>query len=336
MQGIGQTISPAEAPAHQATSARRDWVGIVANAHSGIGRGRARVERLIRELGALGLPAQVAWTLAERSQLVAEAGRDPRSRCLVAVGGDGTVADLVNERPEVPITVLPAGTENLFAQHFGMKRRPSAVAATVAAGRVEPLDLGFAAGRRFALMLGVGFDADVVSRHHRSRIGSSGAMRPTHRGAYFDSVLRASCSYRFPNLTVSVADPGREETLIGTSAFVFNLPRYALGLPFAPRARGDDGLLDLVVFRDPGPWRALHYLWLVLRRAHLDRQGVYHRRVANVEVASAEPVPIQLDGDPAGILEPTGGDGSTWSVRVLPRAIRVVVPASYARPSAAG
>src|SRR5262245_9704454 len=100
------------------------WVGIAANPGSGRGRGRRQVERLGQELERRGLRARVAWTLEERSALVAESGCDPHCRCLVAAGGDGTVAALVNERPRVPITVLPAGTENLFARHFGLTRRP--------------------------------------------------------------------------------------------------------------------------------------------------------------------------------------------------------------------
>src|SRR6185437_12566688 len=106
------------------TVSRRPWVGIAANSGSGLGGGRRKVERLVVELGCRGLAARVAWTLAERADLVADAARDAHCRCLVAAGGDGTVAALVNERPAVPITVLPTGTENLFARHFGLGRRP--------------------------------------------------------------------------------------------------------------------------------------------------------------------------------------------------------------------
>src|SRR6202023_76565 len=92
--------------------ARPAWVGIAANTGSGRGQGRIKVERLVRELERADLPARVAWTLDERAALVADSADDSGCRCLVAVGGDGTVAALVNERPTVPITVLPCGTEN--------------------------------------------------------------------------------------------------------------------------------------------------------------------------------------------------------------------------------
>jgi diacylglycerol kinase family enzyme len=264
--------------------------------------------------------------VTERTALVEASAREPGCRCLVAAGGDGTVAALVNERPRVPITVLPAGTENLFARHFALGRDPARLAGVIAAGRVARIDLGLSGARRFTLMAGLGFDADVVNRHHALRVGRAGVARPTHRAAYVESVLRSSLGYRFPPLTVTIADEGREETLVGTSVFLFNLPRYALGLPFAPGAQGDDGWLDLVVFRKAGPLRALHYLWLVVRGLHLDRPGVYHRKVRRVSVSAPEPVPIQLDGDPGGYISPDTGAEGAWSAEVIPGAIDVLVP----------
>jgi diacylglycerol kinase family enzyme len=320
----GSSLSIPPAPTPRKTILGTTWVGIAANAGSGRGAGRNRVESLVRELGRLGLTSRVAWTPAERLALVSDSAADPQCRCLVAAGGDGTVAALVNDRPGVPITVLPAGTENLFARHFGLSRDPRRLAATIAGGRVSHLDLGLTGGRLFTLMAGIGFDADVVTRHHIARVGRAGIPRPTHRGAYVESVLRSSFEYRFPPLTVSIADAGREEILTGSTAFLFNLPRYALGLPFAPSARGDDGWLDLVVFRDAGPFRALRYLWMVVRGLHLDDPGVYHRRVRRAVVSSAAAVPVQLDGDPGGHVPADASD--RWTVEVLPGAIDVLVP----------
>ncbi len=187
------------------------------------------------------------------------------------------------------------------------------------------MDLGLADGRRFALMAGFGFDADVVGRHHAARLGRTGVLRPTHRAAYVEPVLRSSLQYRFPTLTLEAEGvDGQVETLVGTTAFVFNLPRYALGLPFAPAAQADDGWLDLVVFRDPGPLRALHYVWLVVRGLHLDRPGILHRRVRRVSIQAEAAVPVQLDGDPGGVVIPDSE--LPWVVEVLPRAIAVVGP----------
>ena len=250
--------------------------------------------------GERGCSEQIAWTPEERAALVSRSAGDPRCRCLVAVGGDGTVAALLNEQPSVPLTVLPAGTENLVAQHFGLGRDPDALAKTIASGIPVRVDVGLVAGRRFLLMVGFGFDGDIVSRHHQGRVSRSGSVRPTHRIAYVWPVLRSSFSYRFPPITVRIVDPGAEEVLTGTTVFVFNAPRYALGLPFVPAARDDDGWLDVIVFRKPGPFQALYYLWKVFRGTHLDDPGVFHRRAKKVVVTSQHRIPVQIDGDPGG------------------------------------
>ncbi|MGA2699770.1 MAG: diacylglycerol kinase family protein [Isosphaeraceae bacterium] len=328
-------------PVNLPVAAGEPWVGIVANRSSGTGGNNILVRRLVGKLGKLGFGTEVAWTPDELKMLVAEAESRPGCRCLVAVGGDGTVSALVNEQPKVPVTVLPAGTENLAAQHFGLRRNTAALARTIAAGQVLRADLGSAAGRRFLLMTGFGFDGDIVTRHHRARTTRSGRVKPTHRVAYVEPILRSSLFYRFPYINVAIEDPGREETLRGTTVFVFNLPRYALGLPFAPQASPDDGLLDLVVFRDPGPFQALYYLWRVFRGTHLDHPGVYHRRFRRLTLTSNEAIPVQLDGDPAGFLLPSG-DGAArdgragpgqqqeaargWTIEVIPGAIDILVP----------
>ena len=302
---------------------------MVANRNSGMGGGLRLVNRLARALRRVGLAEQIAWTPEERAALVSRSAGDPSCRCLVAVGGDGTVADLLNEQPSVPLTVLPAGTENLAAQHFGLRRDPDALARTIAAGISVRVDVGLVAGRRFLLMAGFGFDGDIVSRHHQGRVSRSGSIRPTHRIAYVWPVLRSSFSYRFPPITVRIIDSGAEEMLTGTTVFVFNAPRYALGLPFVPSARDDDGWLDVIVFRKPGPFQALYYLWKVFRGTHLNDASVFHRRAKKVVVTSQHCIPVQIDGDPGGYLpaQTAADPAAGWTVEVIPAALDVIASA---------
>ena len=175
----------------------------------------------------------------------------------------------MNERPKVPVSVFPAGTENLVAQQFGLRRNADRLAKMITDGHPRRVDVGSAEGRRFLLMVGFGFDGDVVSRHHHARLSRLGRIRPTSRLAYVRPVLQSSFSYKFPTINVRIENDGVPEVLSGTTVFIFNAPRYALGLPFVPGAQDDDGWLDLLIFRDPGPFKALYYLWKVFRGTHL-------------------------------------------------------------------
>lgn len=322
---------------------RWPWAGIIANRSSGSGRGLHLVHQLMAELKVRGVESRVAWSPKDRHELVGASTNDESCCCLVAAGGDGTVAALLNEKPSRPIAILPAGTENLTAAHFRHRRNVRSLAATIVEGNRRPVDLGLAHGRRFMLMAGFGFDGDIVSRHHRGRLGTSGRVRPTNRAAYVEPILKSSISYKFPVIKVRIDDPIEDEVLIGTTVFLFNLPRYALGLPFVPEARDDDGRLDLLVFHKPGPFQALYYLWRVLCGKHLNDPDVVHRRVRRVTLSADDAVPAQLDGDPAGVLGPAvsaearNTDESTvmngpWTVEVLPGAVQVLVP-GRSRPS---
>ena len=329
LERLGRSFPGAEAATPTAHRDPPPWVGVVANRGSGSGQARRAADRFCRALESRGLAARVAWTPEERSLLVRAGALDPACRCLTAIGGDGTFASLINENPTVPLAILPTGTENLAARHFGSKCDPVALARRIATAEPIPIDLGLAQGRRFVLMAGFGFDGDVVTRHHRSRVSHAGRIRPTHRMAYVQPILESSFSYPFSTITVQVLDPGREQTLHGTTVFIFNLPRYALGLPFAPQARGDDGWLDLLIFREPGPFQAFYYLCKVFLGCHLGDPGVTHLRVKKVVVAADRSIPVQLDGDPAGFLEPTDPTGPNglepagWTIEVLPAAARV-------------
>ena len=255
------------------------WVGIAANPASGLGSGRRRVERLVEELKRRDLRARVAWTLAERSALVAESARDPDCRCLVAAGGDGTVASAgqrVSERPDH----RPADRDREPVRpSLRPEPRPRATGRHHRSGPDRFDRPG--SDRRSTVRADGGHR---VRRRRRdptppARIGRAGVVRPDPPRRVRRVRAPVESEYRFPTLTISIADPGREETLTGTTVFLFNLPSYALGLPFVPLACGDDGWLDLVVFRDAGPFQALRYLWLVVRGVHLDCPSVYHRKV---------------------------------------------------------
>ena len=240
------------------------------------------VRRLVRELGTSGFgprspgrPRNGMPSWPRRSRLTG-------CRCLVAVGGDGTVSALINEQPKVPITVLPAGTENLAAQHFRLRRNPVLLARTIAAGQRGPH------GRRLR-------GGPAIPAHDRLRLrrrrgdpapplpdDDLGKVKPTHRAAYVEPILRASLFYRFPPISVRDRRPGGGGGAERNDGLRLQPASIRPGTAVRPQACQDDGLLDLVVFRDPGPFQALYYLWRVLRGTHLDHPGVFHRRVRRV------------------------------------------------------
>jgi diacylglycerol kinase family enzyme len=290
---------------------------VAANPYRGAARPRERVQALAAAVAAAGMPVRVLWDAGERAAALG----DPRAlcdvRCVVAAGGDGTVASVINElATDVPLAVLALGNENVFARALGAPADPLALARTIVAGRTRRLDLGQAttsAGtRRFGLMLSAGLDADVIHRIARWR-SAGGAPRKVSRLSYVRPL--ASALYAYGNAPLTLTCDGARYR--GAYCIVSNLPEYALALSLTPAARADDGELDWVTFERSGLPALARYAWAVRRARHHRLSHVRAGRGQRLTLTSETPVPVQLDGDPWGF---TPAD-----VTVLPGGLTVVV-----------
>lgn len=296
-----------------------DRVVIAVNPVAGAGSADDRAVRLARLLDDHGFGVQV---LDELSEVASEANRwhrEGRLRCLVGVGGDGTAAELTNRTdPGVPLTMLPTGTENLLARYLGLDGNPNSLLKTITLGKRLRLDAAEANGRIFLLMMGCGFDADVVCRVH------SVAGRHNSYLAWIKPIIESIHRYEFPGIRVywDEEDGGPVETqslpVVVRWLFAFNLPCYGAGLRFTPRADGADGLLDVCTFRRGSLWHGLRYLTAVKLGRHQRLADCMIRRVRRVRITSEREVPYQLDGDPAGLLP--------VDIGVLPGRLTMVVP----------
>jgi len=256
--------------------------------------------------GAPGDAAGYAQAIREQADLV------------IAWGGDGTVREIASALvgSEVPILACPVGTENLLAKELRVPSHPARMALVAAAGRTAEFDLGIVNDHTFLMIMGVGFDGEVVRRLATVRRGHI-----THL-SYFWPIWRTFWEHDFPRIRV-VAD-GEEVFDDYGLAFVGNISRYAVGLRICRDAEYDDGLLDLVVFScQKQTALVLHAAWTLLRRHPLKGNVIYRRfRQARIE---AEPsVPSQVDGDL--------GPDTPLEIALHPGKLRLLVPpprASY-------
>jgi diacylglycerol kinase (ATP) len=295
------------------------WVAIQRNPTSGAGLHRGELLHLVSHLRRAGIRPRL---YSRRERLEARlANPDERAHlvCLVAAGGDGTVGDLANRFPGLPLAVLPLGTENLLAGYLGIPSDGRFVAEMIAAGSTRAFDVGVVNGRRFTLMLTAGFDADIV---HRVQARRTGHIRKWN---YLQPIWESLRSYRYPKMRISVegGDLPSDQPLSGRLLVVANLPAYAMGLPLAASAEGSDGLLDLRVFRRRSAFQMVRYLYKVALRQHESLADVVCGRAQRVHITCDTPVPLQCDGDPAGF--------TPAEVTILPGALTLIVPKGPAR-----
>lgn len=283
-------------------SRRSPEVLVLVNPTAGPRSAHTRLNRLVELLAAHRYVPQV-FTDVER--LAAEARRAWESqtlRAVVAAGGDGTLALVVNRVPEgVPIVPFPLGNENLLAKHIAATAKPRQTLQAIDGGFVMRLDAGLANGRLFLLMAGVGFDADVVRRLHERRTGHVRSL------SYVKPILASIRHYRYPELRVYSEEAPDPQTPVPSPAparwaFVFNVPPYAAGLQIVPDADGSDGLLDVCTFQRGSFWNGLRYYWGVLFGCHRHWADCGTWRTRRLRFESDVEVPYQLDGDPGGVL----------------------------------
>ena len=235
-----------------------------------------------------------------------------QARLIVAWGGDGTVRELATALVGTRVAVLPcpAGTENLLAKELRVPSHPRRLAEAVAYGRVVEFDLGMVNGQDFLMIMGVGFDGEVVRRLASVRRGHI-----THL-SYFWPIWRTFWEHDYPRMRV-VAD-GQEVFDDYGLAFVGNISRYAVGLRVCRDAQFDDGKLDLVVFScQKQTALVLHAAWTLLRR-HPLKGTVLYRQARRIRIETDRPVPSELDGDV--------GPNTPLDISVHPSRLRLLVP----------
>ncbi len=232
---------------------------------------------------------------------------------VVVWGGDGTVNEVASglAGSNVPILACPVGTENLLAKELRIPGQPRRIVEILRRGQIVDCDLGRINDRNFLLIMGVGFDGEVVRRLAASRSGHISHL------SYFWPIWRTFWEHDFPRMRI-VAD-GEEIFDDFGLAFIGNISRYAVGLRICRYARFDDGLLDLVVFscREQTAL-VLHAAWTLLRR-HPLKGNVTMRRVRSVRIETDSPVPSQVDGDV--------GPDTPLEISISPQRVKLLIPA---------
>jgi diacylglycerol kinase (ATP) len=220
---------------------------------------------------------------------------------VVAVGGDGTVNEVVNGladpegQPRAALAVLPTGRARDLARTLGLPRDPLAAVERLVRGAERRLDLGVlrsTAGRRlFVNAAGAGFDAAVAER--AARLGGTGTI------PYLRAVLS---SLRDLGATEARLDHDGGPSLAGplVAAVVGNGAHFGGGMRIAPGADPADGVLDLVTLGDLGRWELLRWLPTVYWGGHLRNPKVRRARVRRLALRAWPPMPVQVDGEPFG------------------------------------
>ncbi|MGH7092248.1 MAG: diacylglycerol/lipid kinase family protein, partial [Stellaceae bacterium] len=240
---------------------------------------------------------------------------EPEFDVIVAAGGDGTVAAVVNGVAAAPrsVAVLPFGTANVLASEIGVPRAAEAQAAMIAAGPARPFWPGRLDGRLFVTSAGAGFDAAVVAAVDPRMKRWAGRLAFAWAGIV--------CLMRHRDQVLTVIADGvvhRAGAVIATTG-----PLYAGRFPIAPVARPEDPDFGLVLLPRGGR-RAVLRCGAALLLGRLSRaRGVAILNARSISIAGEAGMPVQTDGDIAAHLP--------IKLEIAPSSIPLIHPAGPPR-----
>jgi YegS/Rv2252/BmrU family lipid kinase len=293
-------------------------VGVIINPVSGTGGRPAIAARRLAiaaaELRARGVDCEPVFTEAHGHARELAASMVARGVSLVvAWGGDGTINEIGSVLAFGPasLAIVPSGSGNGLARELGIPLDASR-AFDIAFGACERvMDAGELDGRLFFNVAGIGLDARVAHEFAVNGLVRRGFAR------YLEITIRELFTYEADEHTIVIdGDVVRTRALMIAIA---NARQYGNRATIAPRARIDDGRLDVVAVQDRSPWAALVQM-PKLFTGRVDRvPGVVMRTAQHVEVTCSRPVIYHVDGEPFV-------GGASVEARVHPRALRVRVP----------
>lgn len=284
-------------------------IKLIANPVAG-GNARPQIDRLCRYFAGQGYDVDLCLSAARGdAEAAARAAREQGYTRIVAAGGDGTLNEVINglAPSTIPLAFIPLGTVNVLALEIGLPFNLLAAAAVAVRGVPTPVCLGLAGGRKFLLMAGIGFDAQVV------RAVDSRLKRSIGRFAYVVAAMQALTRWQPPQLMVTLADGTvhkAEGVIIGNGRL------YGGRFSLTPHARLADDTFEVLLLRRSSRLALLRAgLCLLLHRPPAPRDGIL---LHTTQLSIAGTAPIQIDGDDHGDLP--------CDFKTLPAGITLVLP----------
>ena len=297
--------------------ARLQPVKVIINAYSGF----EEKEEIRRQLAEIFAESEVACdiSLARNGAEVADLARAAARadwKVIVAGGGDGTVnavASAVVDSDKF-LGVLPLGTLNHFAKDLGIPNDLDSAARAIVAGHTMNVDVGEVNGRIFLNNSSLGLYPTIVRERQKHQKLGSGKWP-----AFLWAALAALRRYPFLDLSLSV--DGKEFHRRTPFVFVGNNEYEMESFNIGSRARLDRGHLSLYMTHQTGRWGLVRLAVRALLGRLREDKDFLALSTNEVKIETRRHrLRVAFDGE-VDIMQ------TPFHYRVLPRALRVIVPA---------
>lgn len=254
----------------------------------------------------------------ERAKQAVEAKVD----AIVVYGGDGTVLEVASAvcGSDIPLVILPGGTANVLSVELGIPADQTQASMLLgsAPSAIRTLDMGALAGANpdksdlLFFHLGMGLEGSMHEGADREAKDQSGMF------AYALAALKTLSNPSMTHYTLTL--DGETVEADGINCMITNFGSVGVsGLTLAHNIDMSDGLLDVIIFRDANITSLLAAAASAVASGEL-AQSLLQWQAREVTLTASPAQPLVVDGELIEIEQ--------VSVRVRPKAVRVVVPAS--------
>ena len=257
------------------------------------------------------------------TELAKQAGEDGYDM-VVAMGGDGTVHEVVNGLMQIPekqrpiLGVVPVGSGNDFAHAIGVPMQSDRALAHALKGQPSTVDIGLMTdetGRQeyFDNTVGIGFDAVVTIRSHKL---------PVVRGflMYLTAVIQTIILNHEPS-TMQITADGETWEQSNLMIAACNGPREGGGFMIAPDAKNDDGIMNYMMIAKCSRAMMFRLVPEVMNGTHGRFDLVKMGTCQKFSIKSERPVYIHADGE---IYTSFGSNLHKVDFEILPDALKVI------------
>src|SRR6476469_7325329 len=284
---------------------------LLVNPASAHGRTLKLLPAIEQELDQRRIPFRVERTRGLEDGVERALGAVEADEVPVVISGDGLVGAIGGAMAgsRTPLGIVPGGRGHDLARVLGIPDDPLAGVAVIAPGESRRIDVGEANGKRFLGIVSVGFDSEANRLANETNF-----MRGNLVYAY--AALRTLLGWRPGRFTIRVGE--ERQRFSGYSVSVANSRAFGGGMFIAPDAELDDGEFDIVTVGEVGKLRFVGNLPKVFKGTHVEEDEVQVFRAQHLELTASSPFPVYADGEHLADLPA--------SLRVLPRALSVIVP----------
>ena len=259
----------------------------------------------------------VSWRVIETTgpgsaTAIAAEAAEQGVNLVVAAGGDGTLSEVLNGLvgTQTQLGVIPLGTGNDFARTVGIGTELSKAVLTLFYGNPLQVDVGRTQGRYFLNVAGCGFDAVCAERVNKGYRNLRGTA------AYVAAVYQSLIKFQPTQMRLTL--DGETRDVCAMLCAVANAQSYGGGMRIAPKARLNDGLLDVCLVTAGSKWQFVKAFPRVYKGTHITHPDVVMLRAKEIRIESETDLPILVDGEIVGT--------TPAEFTVSPHAVTIMTP----------